>query len=562
VGDTPFSSFSYALPYGTASRTTAARAADIINFLEFSPDRTGNVDNADLIDAAIAAAFPGGQSDSFSNKLLVFPGGNYGISRSILIRNILGGTILGAGNGATQFRFIGNGASGNSTLPNFPNWCPMFDIDGASFLTFANLTLSGAPQVVPYELVMTTTAGTTAGAGHKTLTVADTSNIKVGMQVGNKTHPTSVLASYVTAIPSGTTVTIADDVAAPGVSSGDTLFFWSHIHGVVMHHTGLNGTTSAPKFFNVNFLNFGIGVYAGEVGHAGNGHGGDANCENGTFYDCNFQHCSYAATRLVGYNTLNWSAIGVFGASECGSVSTFQSGITVGNCSAAVSITNGGLTNIAGYSISGGNNCIDIYHNGSQPLVVSGGRSESMRVCINIDATAPVVFKGWNWGCDNAGGYDVLGFDTSFGGHIILEQCGLAPNFHDAGARKIGALGNAGQFTFHDTIFSLSAANITTGIVTGASSARFTLDGACVVSATPTATDMFASYTGKVVRYAPLEGTTFSALPTAHAKYSGCPMSITDASNTTAVGDTVASGGSKFAQIVGTPAANKVIAVG
>jgi hypothetical protein len=503
---------------------------DVINVRDYGAVGDGSTDDTTAFVNAIAAAFPGGQANPFTNKILWMPAGNYVISTPIYLTNILGGTFLGAGNGSTQILFNGNGSGGNSTLVNYPNLAPVFILDGVQYSTFAHFSISGNHTVVQPYVTTTTTAATTAAAGHNTITVSDTTDIRVNMNVYNPTHPGSLVGVYVTNVNTGTKViTLSGDVASPGVSNGDTIHFVSHITGMHLHQTGPNGNTTGNSFIDMNFVTFGTGIFAGDSGPS------PANCENCTLIDVNFQRCAYAGLRIFGQNTLNWEIHGG-GASECGVVSTFVTNSLAGNGSAAYSITTGGVTVITNPSISGGTTGIDYHLQTGQPLSVVGGRSESVYVAKVIEGGMPITFKNWQWGCTASAG--TLAFDCTFGGVVSLEGCSLGPIIN-AGTPILAALGNAGYISMKDCV---GASHFDQMTITGASTAKAAMSGQFSTIATPTATNMFGSFTGTVTEYSPLNGVTVSSLPTAAAKYTGLKAYVTDA-NATTFNSTVAGSG-------------------
>jgi hypothetical protein len=535
--DQNFTSFTYPVTGGSVSRTTPDRFADVVNVKEYGATGNGITDDRAAIVTALAAAFgpvnnPNGHGNPFINKPVYFPPGNYVVKNVIYLTNILGGQIFGGGPGATQIFFQGTGAEGNSTFTDFPNFTPVFMCDGVSHTTFEGMTIACDHTTAPTTVTLTTNA--TTAAGNNTLHFASVpASIHVNMAAYDATAfktagSTELLGLYVVSTTS-TTVVLSGNVPAPGVGNGDTIHFVTSVVGICQFQSGLNNGTSANVFRSMNFNELGLGMFAGGVT--------TANCENCSLYDIEFQKCAYAALRVLGSNTLNW-AIYDGGCSECGSVSTFISGQSSGNGSAALSITTGGVQAVINWSVSGGIPGTDFYHAGTQTLNVYGGRSETLNPCIII---TNAKFDGWEWGLTTSTG--CCAFDLSFGGQCSLYACFISPAV-SGGTPFLAKLGNSGQLRCEDTLWGSNSVQL---VLSGSAGSRIWFSGMFVPFAagalTPVAATLFgASFTGLVMEYSPFFNTTVGALPTAAAKYAGCRGSVTDANATTYASNVAASG--------------------
>jgi hypothetical protein len=531
----------------TTSRTLGDRLIDVVNVKDFGAKGDGSTDDTAAIQAAINAAFgplssPHGQGNPFLNKPLYFPAGNYIISSPLYLKNILGGHIYGAGDGSTQIFFVGTGAEGNSFSSEYPQFTPVFMIDGVAYTVFEGISLGCSQSSAPSTLTLTTSASTISGT---TLTFSSVPvTVKAGMQVYDKTSPNAISAYVLSTTP--TTVTLSSAVVST-VGNGDTIIFVSSRMGFYVYQSGSNGSTSGITFRNMNISAFGTGIFAG--GQT------TANCENCSVEDCQFNLCIYAAIRLVGFNTLNWQVIGG-GTSQCGTVSTFVSNSIQGNGSAAYSVETGGITAIVNMSCSNGTDGIDIYQAGSQITTVLGGRSESFTSIICNGAAIECI--GWQWGPTLADGQNCNVLDLTFSGEANLSNCQFGPNFTGSGTRLLAALGNQGVLTLENHSFTSNASQLA---LSGASNSRFYVRGAYVNfgGSNPTDATLFGSYTGKVIEYEPVKLTTVGNLPAANAKFDGLRGFVID-SNVTASGNfgaAVAAGASNHVPVYcdgGTPA--------
>lgn len=473
---------------------------------------------------------PNGQGNPKLNRRAYLPPGNYVITSPLYLRNVAGAYIHGAGNGTSQIIYQGTGAEGNTLSSTSATVSPIFMVDGMVNSTFENIAFSGSPSVAQPTVTLTTNATTAAGAGSRTLHFASVpATIKANMFVFDstvRTVPTVVTGTVVST--TATTVVLSADVDGVGVGSGDTIYFASGITGIYIFQSGSNNSTSAITFRNLNFNSFGFcGIFCD----------GTANCEDCSLYDCQFNFCAYAGLRLFGQNTLNWGVHGG-GSAVSGVLSTFKSAVTTGNGSAAFSVQGGGITAMNNVSISGGTDCVDIFQNGSQPIAVIGGRSESLTSIIN---NTTMVLQGWNWGPTTSTGCTAI--DLSFGGAIRLEGCTIGANVTPSGTPALLCLmGNGGVLDINNTFFQNSSNLLG---ISGGGGSKFYLRGAYDGGGFPTAATLFGSYTGMIMEYEPIKNTVVGSLPTAATKYAGLRGFVTDATATTFATTVAGSGANK-----------------
>jgi hypothetical protein len=102
-----------------------------------------------------------------------------------------------------------------------------------------------------------TTATATASVGATTLTLSSVSTIKSGMVLRDNTNVVAIpYPTYITAAPSGNTITLSQAVASPGVSLGDVIqvsTLWAWDYPVGSGTRIISGTRIVPA--NVNFNN-------------------------------------------------------------------------------------------------------------------------------------------------------------------------------------------------------------------------------------------------------------------------------------------------------------------
>jgi hypothetical protein len=111
--DTPFTSFAFPATGAPTPRTMPDRLAEVINVKEFGAIGNGVSDDTAALQAAFDAAFGSSSSphgtNSYLNKAVHIPNGNYRISLPLNLTNVMGGRIYGDGQGSTML--TGSGTS-------------------------------------------------------------------------------------------------------------------------------------------------------------------------------------------------------------------------------------------------------------------------------------------------------------------------------------------------------------------------------------------------------------------------------------------------------------------
>ena len=100
------------------------RLAEIVNVRDFGAVGGGNTDDTAAVQAAFNAAFapassPNGQGNSYLNRPVFFPAGRYKITSPLLLTDVWGGHIFGAG--MNQSQLIWAGSYNGNTVPNADN---------------------------------------------------------------------------------------------------------------------------------------------------------------------------------------------------------------------------------------------------------------------------------------------------------------------------------------------------------------------------------------------------------------------------------------------------------
>jgi len=192
-----------------------AAVGSVANVLHYGADPTGATDSTAAIRAAIA-----------TTKNVYLPAGTYRITDRLTLGSLTQSQAM-QGDGLATTLLIGTSFNPAVT-------------DGVVVLTGINLT-DQRPMVrdvtfrfeQPADIVTTATA--TSAAATNTITVASVAGIVVGMAAYNVTHTgsipstvggTSTLPCTVTNI-AGNVLTLSQNVAAPGVSIGDSIHFAS-----------------------------------------------------------------------------------------------------------------------------------------------------------------------------------------------------------------------------------------------------------------------------------------------------------------------------------------------
>src|SRR5262249_43710219 len=101
-------------------RTMPDRLAEVVNVKDFGAVGDGSHDDTSAIQSAFDAAFgPAGSpngTNSQLNRPVYFPGGIYAVNH-LLLTQVYGGRILGAGNGATLLSYNGSAPGGGTPAP-------------------------------------------------------------------------------------------------------------------------------------------------------------------------------------------------------------------------------------------------------------------------------------------------------------------------------------------------------------------------------------------------------------------------------------------------------------
>jgi pectate lyase-like protein len=134
--DTPFTSFAFRATGAPTPRTMPDRLADVVNVKEFGALGNGSNDDQPAIQAAFNAAFttagvPNG-TNSYLNREVFFPAGNYVLRNPITLTQVQGAKITGAGKQST---FLQNTVGGGGAV---------FVTNGFQNSHIAHLTLQSA----------------------------------------------------------------------------------------------------------------------------------------------------------------------------------------------------------------------------------------------------------------------------------------------------------------------------------------------------------------------------------------------------------------------------------
>jgi hypothetical protein len=127
--DTPFTTFAFPATGAPTPRTMPDRLAEVINVRDFGAIGNGVSDDTAALQAAFNAAFGSSSSphgtNSYLNKAVHIPNGNYRISSPLNLTNVMGGRIYGDGQGSTTLS--GSGMS-------------LFQINGMSQTVFEDFS--------------------------------------------------------------------------------------------------------------------------------------------------------------------------------------------------------------------------------------------------------------------------------------------------------------------------------------------------------------------------------------------------------------------------------------
>jgi hypothetical protein len=150
--DIAFVQFAFTATGGTTNRTLPDRLAEIVNVKDFGAYGDGMHDDAAAIQSAINYAFgsPGSYHGSgsdvtagiYANRQLFFPNGTYNVSVPLLLTQVQGVRIFGAGKRAT--RIINTATSGPLLYG-----C-VFRTNGFAYSTVEHMTLVAAPPGSSY----------------------------------------------------------------------------------------------------------------------------------------------------------------------------------------------------------------------------------------------------------------------------------------------------------------------------------------------------------------------------------------------------------------------------
>jgi hypothetical protein len=143
--DTPFTAFAFAATGAPTPRTMPDRLADVVNVKDYGALGNGSHDDSANIQAAFDAAFGPGNAphgsrtyaphglNSYLNRAVYFPAGRYKCN-NLLLTQVYGGRIYGAGNQATSLIY-------NGSTPTGTQIGPILSTNGFAYSSIENMDL-------------------------------------------------------------------------------------------------------------------------------------------------------------------------------------------------------------------------------------------------------------------------------------------------------------------------------------------------------------------------------------------------------------------------------------